>query len=181
MTRLSVQDRARAIATFRFIEVRLMEIAAAWTPTTPEMEVKVLLGRHIWEFAQHADALGKRTFELRHPEQWSLPPVEPFRLLLDEVAAIGDTSGRLGALYDGILPGLAKRYGEYLEATDPLLDAPSVVVIERIRPELVRAQADAVRLRSELALPAAAAGLVEEVRSRDAGVAALVAAGEASA
>ena len=40
--------------------VALMEIAAAWTPTTPEMEVKVLLGRHIWDFAQHADALGKR-------------------------------------------------------------------------------------------------------------------------
>ena len=58
---LSVALRAQRIATFRFVEVRLMEIAAAWTPTTPEMEVKVLLGRHIWDFAQHADALGKRS------------------------------------------------------------------------------------------------------------------------
>ena len=34
-----------AVATFRFVAVRLMETAAAWTPTTPEMEVKLLLGK----------------------------------------------------------------------------------------------------------------------------------------
>ena len=31
---LSVAERGRRIATFRFVEARLMEIAAAWTPTT---------------------------------------------------------------------------------------------------------------------------------------------------
>ena len=57
---MSVTDIGRAIATFRFVSVQLMETVAAWTPTTPEMEVKVLLGRHIWDFAQQADALGNR-------------------------------------------------------------------------------------------------------------------------
>lgn len=152
---LSVSDRARAIATFRFVEVRLMEIAAAWTPSTPEMEVKVMFGRHIWEFAQHADALGKRTFELRRPEQWSLPPAQAFGRLLEEIAGIEDTPGRLGALYDGLLPGLGRRYRSYCDATDRLLDGPSVVVIERILPELDRERADADRVRREVGLPAA--------------------------
>lgn len=151
---LSVAERARRIATFRFVEVRLMEIAAAWTPTTPEMEVKVLLGRHIWDFAQHADALGKRTFELRQPAQHSLRPVEPYVRLLDEVAASAATAERLGALYDAVLPGLERRYRRYLEEADAILDAPSLVVLERILLDLARQRGEADALRRELELPA---------------------------
>src|SRR5205823_5337431 len=50
---LSVQQRAEFVATFRFIQVFLMETIARWVPQTPEMEVKVLFGRHIWELADH--------------------------------------------------------------------------------------------------------------------------------
>ena len=168
---LSVNDRARAIGTFRAVEVRLMEIAAAWTPTTPEMEVKVLFGRHIYDFARQADALGKRTFELRRPEQWSLPPVEAFGKVLEEVAAIDDTPTRLAALYDAVLPGLERRYREYLAATDPLLDAPSVDVVERNLQDLARQRQDAARLRRQLGL---AAPSVEGLISRESAVATLV-------
>ena len=153
--RLSVNDRARALATFRAVSVRLMEMTAAWTPTTPEMEVKVMFGRHIWDFARQADALGHRTFELRHPEQWNLPPAEPFRRLLDDVAARDDTPGRLAALYDALVPGLLRRYREYIDSTDGLLDAPSVDLVGRNAADLVRQRDDAVRLRAEHGIPAA--------------------------
>src|ERR1700752_2445869 len=96
---LTVNDRARAIATLRFVEVPLMEITAGWTPTTPEMEVKVLFGRHIWDFAQHADLLGKRTFELRQPAQHSMAPVDSYSELLRTLASETSTAGRLSALY----------------------------------------------------------------------------------
>src|SRR5688500_9400851 len=129
---LSVAQRAHRIATFRFVEVRLMEITAAWTPTTPEMEVKVMFGRHIWDFAQHADALGKRTFELRQPEHYTLAPSAEYKALLDDVAAQKATAARLAALYEGVIPGLEKRYREYLAAVDALLDEPTVVIVERI-------------------------------------------------
>ena len=152
---LSVAERGRLIATFRFVEVRLMEIAAAWAPTTPEMEVKVLLGRHIWDFAQHADALGKRTFELRLPLQHSRPPAEPYLALLEEVAGLTGTVERLSALYDAVLPGLDTRYRHYLEACDPILDAPSRDVLDRIRTEGARQRAEADALRAELGLPRA--------------------------
>jgi len=168
---LSVRERARAIATFRFVEVRLMEIAAAWTPTTPEMEVKVLLGRHIWDFAQHADALGKRAFELRCPEQYSLSPSEPFLQLLEESAAVRPTADRLAVLYEVLLPGMEQRYREYLGKTDVLVDAPSCVVIERILDDYGRQRRDAQRLRSETGLPAAGA---EEFRRRDAAISTIV-------
>ena len=172
---LSVTDRARAIATFRFVEVRLMEITAAWTPTTPEMEVKALFGRHIWDFAQHADALGKRTFELRSPEQHSLTPAPAFLQLLDEAAAARSTAERLTALYDALLPTLEERYRSYLERTDSLVDAPSCVILERILADYARQRSDADRVRRQMGLsPTAGAG---DLLRRGASLETIVAAG----
>jgi hypothetical protein len=162
---LSVAERARRIATFRFVHVRLMELAAAWTPTTPEMEVKVLLGRHIWDFAQQADALGKRTFELRQQEQHSLRPADDYAGLLDEVGRFEDTAERLAALYDVVLPGLERRYAEYVKEADSIMDAPSVVIAERILGDFARQRAEAVETRRELGLRTAETG---SLRTREA-------------
>jgi len=151
---LSVAERGRRIATFRFVEARLMEIAAAWTPTTPELEVKVLLGRHIWDFAQHADALGKRAFELRLPLQHSLRPAPPYAALIEDLAGLEATSERLAVLYDALLPGLERRYQAYAGAADTILDAPSLVIVERILQDLARQRREAHELRDELGLPA---------------------------
>jgi hypothetical protein len=149
---MTVAERAQTIATFRYIEVRLMETAAAWVPTTPEMEVKVLLGRHIWDFAQHADALGRRTFELRLPEQFSQKPSDGYLQVLTEMEASEETPRRLAALYDVILPGVARRYTRYVEQTDTLLDEPSVVTIERILQDLSRQRREADEVRGRLGL-----------------------------
>jgi hypothetical protein len=168
---LSVKDRGRSIATFRFVEVRLMEIVAAWTPTSPEMEVKAMFGRHLWDFAQHADALGKRTWELRLPEQHSLAPVTAYHALLEDVADVRGTGERLAALYDVLLPGLERRYRDYLERTDGLLDEPSVVIVERILQDLARHRTEAAVLARELGLARPGA---EELRRRDAALLSVV-------
>ena len=135
---MNVKQRADALGTFRFIEVYLIETAAYWTPITPEMEVKVMFGRHIWDFAQHADWLGKRTFELRQPEHYTRRPDDAYVRLLEQMKQAETVSERLTLLYDVVVPGLVRRYGQYLETTDRLLDGPSVLVIERIIPELRR-------------------------------------------
>jgi hypothetical protein len=168
---LSVAERGAAVATFRYLEVSLMETAAAWTPTTPEMEVKLLLGRHIWDFAQHADALGRRTFELRLPLQHSLPPAAEYLALIDDVRRIEPTADRLAALYDVVLPGVERRYADFLAKTDPILDGPSVVIVERILSDLRRQVQEADALRRDLALPRST---VEPLRARESSVAALV-------
>jgi hypothetical protein len=169
---LSVQQRSLTIATFRFIEVRLMELVAAWTPSTPEMEVKVMFGRHIWDFAQHADSLGKRTFELRLPEQHSRRPVEPYVQLLDDALAVKGTAQRLTSLYDAIVPGLAARYRTYIQETDPILDEPSILIVERILRDLERQRKEADTLRATLKLSAADA---QSFVSNDRAIASIVA------
>jgi hypothetical protein len=155
----TVTDRCRNIATFRYVSVRLMETAARWTPTTPEMEAKVMFGRHIWDFAQMADWLGKRTFELRQAEHYTLRPVDAYDALLQDASKVESTSDRITTLYDGLIPGLIERYRAYLAATDPILDEPSVVIIERIVRDLERQRVEAAALQRELKLggkPAAA-------------------------
>ena len=132
--------------------VRLMEASARWTPTTPEMEAKVMLGRHIWDFAQMADSLGRRTLELRQPEHYTLRPVDAYDALLEEACGARSTADRIAALYDGVLPGLIERYRRYVAATDPILDEPSIVIIDRIVRELERQRVEAAALKQELGL-----------------------------
>jgi hypothetical protein len=167
----SVRERGETIATLRWIHVRLMETIASWVPTTPEMEVKLLLGAHIWDVAQHADALGKRTFELRMPLQHSIEPSEPYRQFLAGLAHVQDTAERLGCFYDGILVALAARYRHYLDRTDSLLDAPTVRILEHIGREQGRMIAESQELRRELpALALTRREPVDTLLAREAGI-----------
>lgn len=162
----SVNERCRAIATFRHVVVRLMETVARWTPTTPEMEAKVVFGRHIWDFAQMADWLGKRTFELRQPLHYTLRPVAVYEDLLRDLAATRNTGERLAALYEGMLPGLIERCRLYVAATDPILDEPSIVIIERMIRELERQRVEVSALQRELKLaPAYVSGIAVRERA----------------
>jgi hypothetical protein len=111
---LTVKQRGQHVATFRSVEVRLMEILAAWIPSTPEMEAKLLFGPHVWDCAQAADTLGKRVHELRLPLHHSVPPVPGYVAVLDELAAVQGASRRIAALYDVVLPQLGERYRRYL-------------------------------------------------------------------
>jgi hypothetical protein len=147
---LILREKAEHLATFRWLEVFLMETLARWVPTTPEMEVKVLMGRHIWDAAQHADALGKRTFELRAPLHYTLAPLPPHLNMMNELAAVEDTPGRLQAVYEVILPGLTSRYQQYLRDSDSLLDEPSFRVIEGILNDYARMRKESEQVRAEL-------------------------------
>jgi hypothetical protein len=147
---LILREKAEYLATFRWLEVFLMETLSRWVPTTPEMEVKVLMGRHIWDAAQHADALGKRTFELRAPLHYTLTPLPPYLGTMKELASVEDTTGRIQAVYDVILPGLAARYQQYLRNSDSLLDEPSFRVIEGILRDYARMRRECEEVRAEL-------------------------------
>lgn len=147
----NVAQRGAHVATFRWIEVRLMETLAAWTPTTPEMEAKLLFGAHIWEAAQHADILGKRTHELRLPLQHSVKPQPAYVEYLDELRATTETAKRIAGFYDCALSGLHRRFEEYLSQVDPLLDGPTVRLLDRIRYDMDRMVAESRKLREEIA------------------------------
>ncbi len=171
----SVRERGEAVATLRWIHVRLMETIASWVPTTPEMEVKLLFGAHVWDIAQHADALGKRTFELRLPLQHSLEPSEPYKQLLADLAQTKETADRIASFYDGALVALAARYKHYLDRTDHLLDAPTVRILEHIVSEQARMIRESRLLLAEVpALALAHRDSVDRLLAREAAIDAFV-------
>jgi hypothetical protein len=173
---LSVKDRGDAVATFRYIHVEMMEMLAQWTPTTPEMEVKLMFGEHIWNVAQLADALGKRTHELRMPPQQSRKPVDAYVGLLAEIRKETDTVRRLSGFYDALLPGLAGRYRAYLDRTDSLMDAPTVRILEQVLETETRMVQQSQKLRAELpALGKADRGWLGALTSRDTQISSLTA------
>ena len=96
---------------------------------------------------------GPRRRELRLPLQHSQPPSEAYAGLIEDLARLDATPERLAALYDALLPGLERRYDGYAAEADPVLDAPSLVILERVRQDLARQRVEADRLRSQLSLP----------------------------
>lgn len=138
----TIRQKGDRVGTFRFISVYLMETLARWIPTTPELEAKVFFGRQVWDFAQHADWLGRRTGELRSPMQWSLQPADGYLKVLQTMAGATGTMERLTGFHDGLLPDLAERYRDYIARTDPLNDEPTVRILERILFDFERIRAD---------------------------------------
>jgi hypothetical protein len=127
-----------------------MELLAGWVPSTPEMEIKVLFGRHVWECAQHADALGKRAFELRSPLHYTREPLSGYRDFLLQFAGVTESAERLEGFYDIVIPGLCSKYRSFLSWTDPLMDEPSVRVMNTILDSVDRMQVECTELRAEL-------------------------------
>jgi hypothetical protein len=151
---LTIRQKADRIGGFRFVSVYLMETLARWVPATPELEAKVLFGRHVWVFAQHADQLGRRTGELRAPPQYSHAPTPDYLQVLHSLAAAEGTLERVAGVYDVLLPDLERRYRAHVAAVDHIDDEPSVRIVERILadfPRLTREREAFARERSDLA------------------------------
>ncbi|MDH3458190.1 MAG: hypothetical protein OER90_15220 [Gemmatimonadota bacterium] len=137
------------MATFRGVSVFLMETLARWVPTTPELEAKILMGRHIWEFAQHADQFGRRTHELRAALHFTRAPVPDYAKALDTLVSATATGDRIDGFYDVILLDVASRYRSYLEETDTMVDEPSVRILERVLTDIDRMRREREAMQAE--------------------------------
>ncbi len=171
----TVRERADCIATFRFGSVFMMETLARWVPTTPELEVKILMGRHIWEFAQHADLFGRRTHELRAALHFTREPVAAYGLALRRLAEVEFTGDRVDGFYDVALTDFAGRLGRYLDETDRMVDEPSVRILERVLTDIDRMREERDRMQVERPeLPRGRTAWLDELRRELAGVSDIV-------
>jgi hypothetical protein len=151
--KLNVKQRANTVGTLRFLSVFLMETLARWIPTTPEMEVKMLLSRQLWRMAQQADRLGRRARELRAPLHYSRPPRPAFLAAFKQLTAVTDTIDRIDAFHDVALPTLAAAYKSYLAETDHLTDEPTVMICNQALGEIETMQRERNEWGSEIPKP----------------------------
>jgi hypothetical protein len=141
---LTITQKADTVGTFRFVLVRAMELLAGWVPTSPELEIKVLFGRHIWLLAQHANWMGHRTLELRAKLHYERPPAAAWTV----AQSAASSAERVSAFYDALLPDLRARLSAHVAAVDSLLDAPTADIVERILRDFDRMEQD-VRATSD--------------------------------
>jgi len=111
-----------------------MRVMAGWIALTPELPAKLLLGRQVWDCAQHADQWGKRLPELRAPAQVSEPSGPEFVRFLDALEsweAWAETIERLTGVYRVLKPHLIETYAVHLARVNPVYEPPTRRILER--------------------------------------------------
>jgi hypothetical protein len=130
----SADESARLCGNYRYAAERMTRILAGWIALTPELSAKLLLGRHVWDNAQHADAWGKRLPELRAHAQQSEPANDAFAAFMDAIEvpeAPGDTVLRLAGIYRVLKPHLLAVYVKHLESANPIYEPPTCRILSR--------------------------------------------------
>lgn len=130
----SVEESAKLIRHYRYAEERMMRVMAGWIALTPELSAKLLLGRHVWDCAQHADLWGKRLPELRAPAHVSEPPNDAFVRFMDLVESpeeFHQSPERLTGIYGLLKPHLVAAYADHLARTNAVYEPPTRRILQR--------------------------------------------------
>jgi hypothetical protein len=126
-----VVESARRVGNYKWIEMRLFEALGGWVATVPELDVKLVLGRHCYHHAWHAELWNKRLPELRemNTERLTEPPNEAMVAFTDAVRepeAPELTIEKLVGVYRVLIPRKIAAYTFHLNATSRITDAPTM-------------------------------------------------------
>ncbi|MGZ8766469.1 MAG: hypothetical protein ACXW2C_12345, partial [Acidimicrobiia bacterium] len=99
-----VEESAKRVGHYKWIEIKLFEALGGWVATVPELDVKLVLGRHCYHHAWHADLWDQRLPELRemNPDRLNVPPNEELVAFVDamrEPDGPGETIEKLVGVY----------------------------------------------------------------------------------
>jgi hypothetical protein len=112
----------------------MMRMLGGWIALTPELDAKLLFGRHVWDCAQHTDLWGRRLPELRATAQQSEPANDGVVALLDLVQRTEgptQTIERVVAIYRVLKPHLATVYERHLAVANPVYEPPTRRILDR--------------------------------------------------
>jgi hypothetical protein len=127
----SVEESARRVGNYKWVESRLFEVLGGWVATVPEMDVKIRLGTHCYKHAWHAELWHKRLPELREmsPERLTVPANDELVAFIDamtEPEAPELTIEKLTGVYRVLIPRKIAAYTYHLNGTSPITDAPTI-------------------------------------------------------
>ncbi len=131
-----VEENARRLHRLAYVEQRLMFIAAGHLLSVPEWEAKFLLGRHLYEDAEHHQALRTRIGELRRSEHSvDASPDPALTALMDEAIRAADGIELLTGIYRVLKPALIAAYRAHGERINPLVDYSTGRMLRLLLPE----------------------------------------------
>ena len=126
-----VEESARRVGHYKWIEMRLFEVLGGWVATVPELDVKLRLGTHCYHHSWHAELWHKRLPELRemNPERLTAPPNDELVAFVDaltEPEAPELTIEKLVGVYRVLIPHKIAAYTFHRNNTSTITDAPTV-------------------------------------------------------
>jgi hypothetical protein len=132
-----VDETARRVGHYAWVETKLFEALGGWIATVPELDVKLRLGTHTYHHAWHADLFRKRLPELREmkPERLTVAPnpdLEAFVEALTEPEAPELTIEKLVGVYRVLLPHKIAAYTYQMNNTSRITDAPTIRILNFI-------------------------------------------------
>ena len=127
----TVEETARRVGNYKWTEMRLFEVLGGWVATVPELDVKLVLGRHTYHHAWHAELWHKRLPELREMNQERLnnPPNDEYVAFMDAVRepeGPDETIEKLVGVYRVLIPHKIAAYTFHLNNTSTITDAPTI-------------------------------------------------------
>ncbi|MBP1995973.1 hypothetical protein [Paenibacillus eucommiae] len=124
---LSVAESANRLRHIAYFDRQLMRIEAGRMVGCPEYEIKGALANIAWFDASHHEQLRNRCKQLRMSSAaFDKCPEPELELLLAKVLDSGSTLLLLVALFEVIKPAQIAAIQRYMEATQPLVDQPSL-------------------------------------------------------
>ena len=130
----SADDSARLLRNYRYVVERTLRAVGGWIALTPEISAKLVMGRHVWDLAQHCDAFGRRLPELRAHAQISEPAnpgVVRFMDRLEEPEGRDQTVERLVGVYSVLKPHLLATYRDHLARANSVYEPPTRRILAR--------------------------------------------------
>jgi hypothetical protein len=132
-----VDETARRVGHYAWVETKLFEALGGWVATVPELDVKLRLGTHTYHHAWHADLFRKRLPELREmkPERLTVAPnpeLEAFVEALTEPEAAELTIEKLVGVYRVLIPHKIAAYTYQMNNTSRITDAPTIRILNFI-------------------------------------------------
>lgn len=127
----SVEETARRVGNYKWVEMRLFEVLGGWVATVPELDVKMRLGTHCYKHAWHSELWHKRLPELRemNPERLTQPAndeIVAFIAAMTEPEDAGMTIEKLVGVYRVLIPHKIAAYTYHLNNTSTITDAPTI-------------------------------------------------------
>ncbi len=127
----TVEESARRVGNYKWIEMRLFEALGGWVATVPELDVKLRLGTHCYHHAWHAELWHKRLPELRemNPERLTKPANDEmvtFMAALTDPTDPAMTIEKLVGVYRVLVPHLMAAYTYHRNNTSTITDAPTI-------------------------------------------------------
>jgi hypothetical protein len=125
-----VEESARRVGNYRWTEMRLFEALGGWVATVPELDVKMVLGRHCYHHAWHAELWTKRLPELRqmNAERMTVPANDEMVVFMNAVTepeAPELTIEKLVGVYRVLIPRTIAAYTYHLNGTSAITDSPT--------------------------------------------------------